>query len=104
MLLRANLTSAFHFIVVSPNFRFPCYFLTDLQDEDLHSESRDCASEYTVDDSEGPTKAISSEDDITSGEFVLRTLFAEFTILAEKKIELVLAEPLVSSKNNVLDW
>lgn len=34
--------------------------------------------------------------DVTPGEFVLRTLFAEFTILAEKKIETILNEPLVS--------
>ena len=34
--------------------------------------------------------------DVTPGEFVLRTLFAEFTVLAEKKIETVLTEPLVS--------
>ncbi|XP_032237485.2 protein furry homolog isoform X2 [Nematostella vectensis] len=33
-------------------------------------------------------------DDITAGEFVLRTLFADFTLAAEKKIETVLAEPL----------
>ena len=34
--------------------------------------------------------------DVTPGEFVLRTLFAEFTVLAEKKIETILNEPLVS--------
>jgi len=34
--------------------------------------------------------------DVTPGEFVLRTLFAEFTVLAEKKIETILSEPLVS--------
>lgn len=33
---------------------------------------------------------------MTPGEFVLRTLFAEFTVLAEKKIETILNEPLVS--------
>ncbi|KAL9973951.1 hypothetical protein ACROYT_G020474 [Oculina patagonica] len=32
--------------------------------------------------------------DVTPGEFVLRTLFAEFTVLAEKKIETILSEPL----------
>ena len=34
--------------------------------------------------------------DVTPGEFVLRTLFTEFTVLAEKKIETILSEPLVS--------
>ena len=34
--------------------------------------------------------------DITPGEFVLRTLFTEFTVLAEKKIDHVLSESLVS--------
>ncbi|XP_068703466.1 protein furry homolog-like isoform X2 [Montipora foliosa] len=32
--------------------------------------------------------------DVTPGEFVLRTLFSEFTVLAEKKIETILGEPL----------
>lgn len=32
--------------------------------------------------------------DVTPGEFVLRTLFSEFTVLAERKIETVLSEPL----------
>jgi hypothetical protein len=32
--------------------------------------------------------------DIKPGEFILRTLFAEFAVLAEKKIDLVLSEPL----------
>ena len=35
--------------------------------------------------------------DVTPGEFVLRTLFSEFTVLAERKIETVLSEPLVSN-------
>lgn len=39
--------------------------------------------------------------DVTPGEFVLRTLFAEFTVLAEKKIETILTEPLVSSCINI---
>lgn len=34
-------------------------------------------------------------EDVSPGEFVLRTLFAEFTVLAERKIELILSEPLV---------
>lgn len=36
----------------------------------------------------------SAVSDVTPGEFVLRTLFSEFTVLAEKKIETVLSEPL----------
>lgn len=32
--------------------------------------------------------------DIKPGEFVMRSLFADFTIQAEKKIEAVMAEPL----------
>ena len=38
------------------------------------------------------------DTNIKPGEFVLKTLFAEFTVLAEKKIELVLSEPLVSTQ------
>lgn len=34
--------------------------------------------------------------DIRPGEFVMRSLFTEFTIQAERKIEAVLAEPQVS--------
>lgn len=34
--------------------------------------------------------------DIKPGEFVMRSLFADFTIQAEKKIETVMGEPLVS--------
>lgn len=35
------------------------------------------------------------ELDIRPGEFVMRNLFADFTVLAEKKIEFVLSEPQV---------
>jgi hypothetical protein len=35
--------------------------------------------------------------DIRPGEFVMRTLFAEFTVQAEKKMEAVMAEPLVNN-------
>lgn len=35
------------------------------------------------------------ELDIRPGEFVMRNLFADFTVLAEKKIEFVLTEPQV---------
>jgi hypothetical protein len=35
--------------------------------------------------------------DIRPGEFVMRTLFAEFTVQAEKKMEAVMAEPLVQN-------
>lgn len=34
--------------------------------------------------------------DVTPGEYVLRTLFYDFTVLAERKLGHVLAEPLVS--------
>ena len=33
--------------------------------------------------------------DLKPGEFILRSLFAEFAILVERKIEAVMAEPLV---------
>ncbi|XP_065059033.1 protein furry homolog-like isoform X2 [Rhopilema esculentum] len=36
----------------------------------------------------------SASDDLNPGEFVLRALFTEFTVLAEKKIERLLKEPL----------
>lgn len=39
---------------------------------------------------------IACYSDVTPGQFVLRTLFTEFTVLAEKKIDLILSEPLVS--------
>ncbi|XP_023930548.1 protein furry homolog-like, partial [Lingula anatina] len=38
--------------------------------------------------------AFNIDTDIRPGEFVMRTLFAEFFVLAEQKIELVLTEPL----------
>lgn len=41
------------------------------------------------------------ELDIRPGEFVMRNLFADFTVLAEKKIELVLSEPQVWFDDNV---
>ncbi|CAG0895765.1 unnamed protein product [Cyprideis torosa] len=41
-----------------------------------------------------PIGGITIDVDLRPGEFVMRTLFAEFTVLAEKKIEAVLAEPL----------
>ena len=34
--------------------------------------------------------------DVTPGEYVLRTLFSEFTNLTDRKLEHVLSEPLVS--------
>lgn len=40
------------------------------------------------------------ELDIRPGEFVMRNLFADFTVLAEKKIELVLSEPQVWFDDN----
>lgn len=78
---------------------------TELQDAELNSESRDDESDPTLpwsDPAELPN-AMPSDDGVTSGEFVLRTLFAEFTIVAEQKIELVLAEPLVRILSATLD-
>ncbi|XP_021940399.1 protein furry [Zootermopsis nevadensis] len=40
--------------------------------------------------------------DIRPGEFVMRTLFAEFTVQAEKKMEAVMAEPLERPLSKVL--
>ena len=36
------------------------------------------------------------DTDLRPGEFVMRTLFAEYTVMAERKIETVMQEPLVS--------
>lgn len=35
------------------------------------------------------------DTDLRPGEFVMRTLFAEFTVMADKKIEAVMQDPLV---------
>ena len=35
-------------------------------------------------------------DDLNPGEYVLQTLFSEFTVLAEKKIDRLMKESLVS--------
>lgn len=37
--------------------------------------------------------------EIRPGEFVMRNLFADFTVLAEKKIEFVMTEPQVTHKS-----
>uniref|UniRef100_A0A3P9HL76 Cell morphogenesis protein N-terminal domain-containing protein n=3 Tax=Oryzias latipes TaxID=8090 RepID=A0A3P9HL76_ORYLA len=37
---------------------------------------------------------ITIDPDLKPGEFVIKSLFAEFAVLAEKKIEMVMAEPL----------
>lgn len=42
------------------------------------------------------------ELDIRPGEFVMRNLFADFTVLAEKKIEFVLSEPQVFHFHTIL--
>ena len=47
---------------------------------------------------------MSQNDDINPGEFVLRALFTEFTVLAERKIERLLKEPLVSLKFDHKSW
>lgn len=39
---------------------------------------------------------ITIDPDVKPGEYVIKSLFAEFAIQAEKKIEVVMAEPLVS--------
>lgn len=39
---------------------------------------------------------INIETDLRPGEFVMRTLFADFTLMAEKKIDSVMQDPLVS--------
>lgn len=44
------------------------------------------------------------ELDIRPGEFVMRNLFADFTVLAEKKIELVLSEPQVFHFETLLSY
>jgi hypothetical protein len=41
--------------------------------------------------------------DIRPGEFVMCTLFADFTVQAEKKMEAVMAEPLVLNIHNFLN-
>ncbi len=40
--------------------------------------------------------SITIDPELKPGEFVIKSLFAEFAVLAEKKIEVVMAEPLVS--------
>lgn len=40
--------------------------------------------------------SITIDPDVKPGEYVIKSLFAEFTVQAEKKIEVVMAEPLVS--------
>ncbi|CAL4082255.1 unnamed protein product, partial [Meganyctiphanes norvegica] len=42
---------------------------------------------------------INVDTDLRPGEFVMRTLFAEFTVMAENKIETVMQEPLVQATN-----
>lgn len=39
---------------------------------------------------------ITIDPDVKPGEYVIKSLFAEFAVQAEKKIEVVMAEPLVS--------
>ncbi len=43
--------------------------------------------------------AVSVDVDTKPGEFVMRTLFAEFIVVAEKKIEAVVQEPIVSGQS-----
>ena len=44
------------------------------------------------------TSTIMLDTNVKPGQYVLQSLFAEFTIQAERKIEKIMAEPLVSSK------
>ncbi|XP_022206619.2 protein furry homolog-like [Nilaparvata lugens] len=46
--------------------------------------------------------SVSLDADIRPGEFVMRTLFADFTLQAEKKMEAVLAEPQERPLSKVL--
>ena len=41
--------------------------------------------------------SVQIDPDLRPGEFVMRTLFAEFTVQAERKIETVMMEPLVGA-------
>ena len=42
--------------------------------------------------------SVQVDPDLRPGEFVMRTLFAEFTVQAERKIESVMMEPLVGAR------
>lgn len=47
----------------------------------------------------GPNKGAivpTADTDLRPGEYVMRLLFTEFTVQAERKMEAVMAEPLVS--------
>lgn len=44
--------------------------------------------------------SITVDPELKPGEFVIKSLFAEFAVLAEKKIEVVMAEPLVSTADS----
>lgn len=47
--------------------------------------------------------SITIDPELKPGEFVIKSLFAEFAVLAEKKIEMVMAEPLVSPQGGKVD-
>lgn len=44
---------------------------------------------------------INIDPDSKPGEYVLKSLFANFTTLSERKIRIIMAEPLVSLKNTL---
>lgn len=44
----------------------------------------------------GPIVPVNPDSEIRPGEFVMRLLFTEFTRQAERKMEAVMAEPLVT--------
>jgi ABC-type Zn2+ transport system substrate-binding protein/surface adhesin len=46
--------------------------------------------------------SITIDPELKPGEFVIKSLFAEFAVLAEKKIEVVMAEPLVSPDQSIV--
>lgn len=46
--------------------------------------------------------SITIDPELKPGEFVIKSLFAEFAVLAEKKIEVVMAEPLVSTVHKLI--
>lgn len=47
---------------------------------------------------------ITIDPDVKPGEYVIKSLFAEFAVQAEKKIEVVMAEPLVSPFFHSIPW
>ena len=61
----------------------------------IYSDFKSIPGEDLEGDSEGAE--IPSRTSLKPGEYVMRNLFAEFVIQADKKITTVMAEPFVSS-------